>query len=322
MPTLYVRKNGSDSNSYAQAQNTATAWLTIGKALTSAVSGDIVYIGAGVYRETINVAMTSAVAETKFIGDIDGSHAGDIGEVRLTGYTTDDKSAAASIGATIDLAGRDFITFENIVFVGTATTLTNGSVIEAGTTVISTNIKFTDCTFIPGSDATKTMIYVAGTTGGGSPDNGVSANWTFDRCRFLRLNNKCIHAVVPTSDNAYSFGLTIQNCLFIGGGETDTSTGNSCLKLASSGLLSQYGGDIKVLNCTAVGGGTFVRATGINTSNPCIVLNCALIGCGNIANSTGEIVEDWNIIVASPAATNVNRSRGTADCCASGGLDR
>jgi hypothetical protein len=225
MATLYVRKSGSDSNSYAQAQNPATAWLTVNKALTSAVSGDTVYIGAGVYREEMIVAMTSATVETKFIGDVDGSHAGDIGEVRITGYTTDDKSSPG-FNATLDLAGRDFLTFQNIVFVGSSGSMYNASIVDAGMTVISTNIKFTDCTFIPGTDATKTMIYIAGTTNGGSPNNGVSAIWTFDRCRFLRLNNKCIDVSVPTADNTYSFGLTVQNCLFLGGGETDTSSGN------------------------------------------------------------------------------------------------
>jgi hypothetical protein len=107
MATLYVRKTGSDSNSYAQAQTPATAWLTINKALTSALSGDTVYIGAGVYREAVIVSMTSATAETTIAGDVDGSHTGDVGEVRWTGYTTNDKTTPTP-GATVDLAGRDF----------------------------------------------------------------------------------------------------------------------------------------------------------------------------------------------------------------------
>lgn len=310
MPTLYVRKTGSDSNSYAQAQSTSTAWLTINKALTSAVSGDTVYIGAGVYRETVTASLTSPTAETKFIGDVDGSHAGDIGEVRWTGYTTDDKSAPSSF-STLNLNGRDFLTFENIVFVGGAPFGGGGDIIDGSSTVISTNIKFNDCTFIPGSSATNPMITITGTTNGGSPNNGIPALWTFDRCRFMRLNNKCIDVVVPTSDTAYAFGLTVQNCLFIGGGETDSSSGNACIRFTSSGGLAQLGGDFKVLNCTAIGGGTFVRSSNISTSNPCRILNCALIGCGNVANTTGEIVENWNIIVANTTGTNVSTGANT-----------
>lgn len=309
MPTLYVRKTGNDSNSYAQAQNPLTAWQTINKALTSAVSGDTIYIGAGVYRETVTASLTSPTAETKFIGNSDGSQAIDIGEIRWTAYTTNDKTSPGA-AATLNLAGRDFLTFENIVFVGGAPA-SGGSIINGSSTVISTNIKFNDCTFIPGSNATDTMITITGTTNGGSPNNGISAIWTFDRCRFMRLNNKCIDVVVPTSDTAYPFGLTVQNCLFIGGGETDTSSGNACIRLTSSGLLSQLGGDFKILNCTAVGGGTFVRASGISTSNPCRILNCALIGCGNVANTTGEINENWNIIVADTPGTNVTTGSDT-----------
>jgi hypothetical protein len=304
MPTLYVRKTGSDSNTYVQAQTNTTAWLTINKALTSAVSGDTIYIGAGVYREIISVSMTSPTVETKYIGDVDGSKTGDIGEVRLTAYTTSD-IATPSASSTIDLNGRDFLTFQNIVFVGGGAT-SAASVIEASVTVISTNITFTDCTFLPGVNATAALIKVSGTTNGGSPNNGISAVWLFDRCRFLRLNNICIGAVVPTSATAYSFGLTVQNCLFIGGGETDTSSGNSCIGLTSSGALAVKGGDIKVTNCTAIGGGTFVRTSNINTTNPCRILNCALIGCGNVAANSGEIVEDWNIITANTTGTNVS----------------
>ena len=309
MAILYVRKNGSDSNSYAQAQSTATAWLTINKALTSTLSGDTVYIGAGVYREAVTASLTTPTAETKLIGDIDGSHAGDVGEVRWTAYTTDDKSAPSS-SPTLTLAGRDFLTFENMVIVGGGT-ISNGAIVDGSSTVISTNITFNDCTFIPGTSATQSMITITGTTNGGSPNNGVAANWTFDRCRFMRLNNKCLDVVVPTSDTAYAFGLTVRNCLFIGGGETDSSSGNACVKFASSGILSQLGGDFKMLNCTAIGGGTFVRSSGISTTNPCRILNCALIGCGNVANTLGEIVEDWNIIVANTTGTNVTTGSNT-----------
>lgn len=305
MATLYVRKSGSDSNNYTQAQTPATAWLTINKALTSALSGDTVYIGAGVYRETVTASLTSPTAETKLIGDVDGSHAGDIGEVRWTAYTTNDKTSPAN-SATLDLNGRDFLTFENIVIVGGYPMIGGvGSCIDASTTVLSTNIKFNDCTFIPGAIATHPMVAITGATNGGSPSTGLPALWTFDRCRFMRLTNRCIDVIVPTADNAYPFGLTVQNCLFIGGGEADSTNSYACIRLASSGFLSQLGGDFKVLNCTAIGGGAFVRTSGISTTNPCRILNCALIGCGNVAGNVGEIVEDWNVIIASAAGTNI-----------------
>jgi hypothetical protein len=160
------------------------------------------------------------------------------------------------------------LTFQNIVFVGGAPVGGNACIVEGGSTVISTNITFTDCTFIPpDTNHTKALVYVAGTTNGGSPNTGVSANWTFDRCRFLRTQQKCIACSVPMSDAAYSFGLTVQNCLFIGGGEQDGTSSGACVSLVSSGLLTFYGGDFKILNCTAVGGGAFVRTSGVSTTN-------------------------------------------------------
>ena len=47
MATVYVSPTGSDSNTYVQAQSSATPWLTIGKCNTSATTGDTVIIRAG-----------------------------------------------------------------------------------------------------------------------------------------------------------------------------------------------------------------------------------------------------------------------------------
>jgi parallel beta-helix repeat protein len=51
--TYYVAKNGSDSNTKAQAQSQSTPWLTIQKAATEMIAGDRVYVKAGTYNETV-----------------------------------------------------------------------------------------------------------------------------------------------------------------------------------------------------------------------------------------------------------------------------
>jgi hypothetical protein len=304
MALYYVRKTGNDINS---GTSPASAWLTIGKALGSAgiASGDTVYIGAGVYRETITVNMTSAVAETFVIADVDGSNTGDPGEVRLTAYTTNDRTAPAT-AATINLNGRDFLTFRKLVIVGG-----NGfnipSTIDGGAVTISTNIRFEDCTILPGSDPSKDLVRFIGSTNGGSPNNGISANWLFDRCRFMRLQNDCISITIPTADNQYDLNFTIQNCLFIGGGETDSSFGNACININTSGFLTQDGGNVRCYNCTAIGGGTFMRTNSTNISSfPCRVHGCALIGCGLVASNLGEIIENYNVIFSDNTRELVN----------------
>lgn len=47
MATVYISSTGSDAYTYAQAQSSATPWLTIGKANTSATTGDTIVIMAG-----------------------------------------------------------------------------------------------------------------------------------------------------------------------------------------------------------------------------------------------------------------------------------
>ena len=112
MATYYVRKTGSDSNAGTSA---GAAWLTIGKALGASgiSSGDTVYIGAGTYREIVTVNMTSATAETKIIGDVDGSQTGDAGEVIWTAHVTDDVTVPSSAYPLV-ANGRDFITIQKL----------------------------------------------------------------------------------------------------------------------------------------------------------------------------------------------------------------
>lgn len=49
MATVYIATTGSDAYTYAQAQSSATPWLTPGKVNTSATTGDTVSMAAGTY---------------------------------------------------------------------------------------------------------------------------------------------------------------------------------------------------------------------------------------------------------------------------------
>ena len=53
MPTVHVKKTGSDSNSYVQAQSESTPWLTIQKAVDTVVAGDTILVYDGTYAENI-----------------------------------------------------------------------------------------------------------------------------------------------------------------------------------------------------------------------------------------------------------------------------
>lgn len=78
----YVRVSGSD---LAAGASKDTAFQTVDKALTTAVSGDQIYIGAGTYTvdAQMNGQMSSTSGWTMIYGDTLGNYTGDAGEVRI-----------------------------------------------------------------------------------------------------------------------------------------------------------------------------------------------------------------------------------------------
>lgn len=311
MTTYYLDYvNGSDANNGLgpdASHATNKPWKTIGKALGASgmASGDTAYLSpAGPFRETVTVAMTSAVAETKLIGDVANAQgfktSGGVsvtpGEVQWTAYTTNDKTAPSATGL-LNLSGRDFLTFQRIVFIGGSTTLLTA------TTQTSTDITFSDCSFVPG--LTGARITASITIG-----FGVAANWMFDRCRFIKGSTAASISVtlVTGSGSDYDANIVVRNCLFFGGG-----TG-ACVTVAGSGASAQEGGGVDVVNCTSLQHGSLLATTGTTVggstfTNPCTAYNNFIISGSQTALSAGEsgaIVEDYNLIHATNILSNVS----------------
>lgn len=293
MATYYVRKSGSNGN---PGTSPGAAWATLGKALgaTGIASGDTVYVGAGVYRETISVGMVSAVAQTFIVGDVDGSHTGDPGEVQVTAYTTDDKTAPAAV-PVLSLAGRDFLTFSNILFIGgnTSPSLINPS-------GDAFNITFRECAFIAYFNANVVSILMAFTT-------GLPMHWLFDRCRFFMASGQ---VTLPTAAADYDADIVFRNCVIDASG--------IALDIGASGALAGKGGGVLVINCTIRGAGPPIRtnSANISTTIPCKVENSVLLAPASAvalnANTLGQIVEQFNLIYAStPGRTNVAVGAGS-----------
>ncbi len=304
MATYYVRKTGSDA---AAGTSAGAAWLTIGKALGAAgiASADTLYVGAGVYRESVTVAMTSAVAETRIVADVEGEFTGDAGEVRWTAYTTNDKTSPTT--KTIDLAGRDYLTFERFVLVGGS-----ASCVDGATTTVSTNIKLKDCTLITGTGAAAVDKLLAWDNAAGE-----SANWTVERCIFVGSYGGYIHLGTLTAGASdYDLAFVVRNCLFVGGAFVDFSNYVPVIYATSGGGGSGSGkpGGIIVQNCTnLVGGVAFVgidwgsgsTGSGFSTSTPCRAVNN--ITTGSLASGAGsQLVEDYNMIIAQTPRVNVS----------------
>jgi hypothetical protein len=286
MATYYVRKTGSNSNNGLSA---GAAWATFGKALSTATGGDTVYIGAGVYRESVTVTSTTA-STLSLIGDVDGAQTGDAGEVRWTAFTTDDKTTSSSV--VCNLNGKDNLSFSKITFHGAG-----NHVIDAQTTADSINISFTDCYFIHMYSNGGHCVTVSST-------GAAAANWTFDRCRFLANHNSSGNTIKFnfTAGTARDNTITIQNCLFIGFG------GDAAILFQG---VSVYGGGGKVVNCTFVGYNYAVSTASWTSSFPAKVYSCFIVAAntGINAGATNHIDQDYNLIYA-PTAT-VNTSGGT-----------
>lgn len=292
MATYYVRKTGNNSSAGTSA---GTAWLTLAKALGASgiASGDTVYVGAGTYRESVTVAMTSATGTTNIIADTDGAQTGDAGDVIWTAYTTNDKTSPTTY--PLILSGRDYLIFQKFTMVGGS----SGCVDATSNT--STNCQFKDCVFISGA--------------GGGDDNlitwanasGVAAAWIVERCVFVGQKDKFIfiNAASPSgsSGSDYDVDFVIRNCLFAGGG--DTSYG--IIEVQGSGGFGNPSG-VKVYNCSAfMGTGAFVKVTSSwSTSTPVRVTNCLISGGSLNAASSGQLTENYNLIIHSTPRSNVS----------------
>lgn len=277
-------------------------WKTITKALGAAgiASGDTLHLAPVTFRETVAVAMTSATGETFILGDPTNAQgfktaAGVLlpqGDVLVSAYTTND-ATIASTSATLNFAGRDFLTFENIIFVGGSNT---NNCIDASTTN-GTNITFRNCMVIPGAPANNLIRY------DGLAD--VAANWLFDRCRFEIGGAIAIRLGFPTSAIAdYDTNFQFLDCKFYGAWDT-------IISINTTGAAAFKPGGVDVINCTLHGRGNCINAAGTNisTSIPCTIYNSIAIATTQVAlnsGAAGQLVEDYNKIYATTARTNVS----------------
>jgi hypothetical protein len=284
----YIRKSGSDSNG---GTSPSDAWLTIGKAIGASgmASGDTVYVGAGVYRETPAFSLSPA-AETKIIGDTTGEFTGDPGEVVLTGYTTDDVTAPS--GTTLlGPGGRNFYTWERFTFVSGATIL--------ATLGTSRDWTFTDCIFI-GRIVTSSAIMSHTTTA------GTASNLLFDRCRFVVFLTTTggvlgVTATLHTAD--YDVNIVFRSCYF-------SYRNNSAITVtgtAGSGTGKAYG--VKIEGCTADGAASFLVVNTTAHAASGSTAKWSILSTGSTgslsAGAAGQITSDWNRFLGSAPYTNV-----------------
>lgn len=303
MATWYVRKSGSNSNA---GTSPSAAWLTFGHALASGSgvsAGDSIYIGAGVYRETVTIGLSgsSVGGNINIIGDVDGAKTGDAGEIELTAFTTNDTTASAS-STLLAFGSKSYLAFSLLTMVGGAG---NPTMVSASS---STNVSFTDCTFLdaatPASTAwTLTTVAAAATS------------WTIDRCSFFTVRQfTTMSIVLPTTNSGsadYDAMIVFRNSFFISvGGQTS----GGVLNMSTSGANTFKGGGVRVYNCNILSGGIgfWANSASLSTTVPCEIHN-SVIACtaGTNATTSGQITETYNLYYSTTPRTNVTAGTGS-----------
>jgi hypothetical protein len=154
MTTLYVGPGGSDANN---GLSWANRRLTLnGIEDKPVVAGDIVYVGPGVYRETLTVDVAgSSGSPITYIGDATGEHTDGVGGVvRITG-SNNDQSAVR--GNCINMPnGRSFRTFRGFQFDG-------NSGHHVNLQPSSSNLIVEDCVFLPCTTGSSACLNLMGT---------------------------------------------------------------------------------------------------------------------------------------------------------------
>jgi hypothetical protein len=258
MTTYYVGPGGNDGSA-------GTSWATRKLTLNGAedipvTAGDTVYVGPGVYRETLTVDVNGTSGNViTYIGDVTGEHTDGIGGVvRVTGSDDDQTSTRAMC---IDSNNKDYRTFRGFRFDGT-------SAYEVRIDHDSTHITIEDC-FVEGEAYNDYGIYVTG---------GAASNVTIRRCVLISAG----YSIYVLS----GAGLTATSCVI-----------ENCLMMSGTyGVYWAGTGGWVARNCTIAGMlGAGFRANGLGGESN-TVNNCSIFGCYNgiVASAVGEIVEDYN----------------------------
>lgn len=284
MTNYFVRVGGSDA---AAGTSAGAAWRTIGKALGAAgiASGDTVYVGAGVYREAVTVAMTSAVAETFVIGDNDGAQTGDAGEVIWTNFVSGWNDTPA--GDCLNLAGRDFLTLKNLHLIAGAA----GNCVD-GNTVHSSDIKIDNCVM---HTFGASPIVVTGSF-------ATALNWTITRSQIFSMGGASPIIVTLTTGTGADYDANVQitdSVLF-------TPTNAIVVSVTNSGTAANKGGGTDLLRCTLFGfSGMTTPATHISTTVPCTIGDCIVLGNLTASAGTSGQITDLGGNVGVSGLTNV-----------------
>lgn len=283
MATVYLNAaTGNDANSYAQAQNPATPWLTPGKVQTSATTGDTVIMAAGTYTYA-SVSFTKAFTW--------------VGAALSNGVPTtvlDGANANAQWGFNGGTTQLSNILFQNVTVssAGSAFCLTNAT----------TTATFTSCMF----------KNITNTNAGGFLFYNFSTNsiLNFTGCAFFNCYTSATNATSCTffSSNGAGSVINITNCTFVW---TTTPNVTTAIFRLSAAATEIVGKNSIFRNATA--NSYPYRTAAIDVT----ATYCCFNGWTNNPAGTGNITSDPQFVDAANGNFNL---RATSPCLGTGSL--
>jgi len=259
MTTYYVGSGGSDSNN-------GTTWalrkLTLNGAEDIPVAaGDTVYVGPGIYRETLTLDVSGSDGNPiTYVGDYTGANTdGAGGVVRITG--SDNDQTATRNYCISNLGDHDYRTFRGFSY----------------DMSISYVVYADNCDHMIIEDSGFQLL------GAGIYFNGAAqASNTIRRCLFLVPNYGITAIVFNHSAVVDNTAQVVENCLFVG---------------SMNGIVTFYVGGITARNCSFIGNTMGCRVqSALTVGQTFVVNNCIFTNCNTGVRSTTatELAEDYN----------------------------
>jgi hypothetical protein len=275
MATAYVSPVGS-----ASYPGTTISPTSLSTALSSAGSGDIIYLAPGNYRGTFTIGVSGSAGNTiRIIGDVNASQGiGGIaaGIVRITNYINDNLNPTSAVLLTA--TNRNYWSFSNIYFESYTTSN------SAFTLLTCTNWMFEKCIFF----SRFSRGFLITTTA------NVAQNGIFNKCVF-NTSSYAIDINAANHSSDYSLNLSITDCVSYA---TFLQTFNG-----AAGTNTNAGG-ISIYNITVLSGFT-LQLYQSNTTHPTTIYNSVCINMNNswaiVNNVNGSVIENYNLIMGSAA---------------------
>ncbi len=317
MAVYHVTPGGSDGNSGAPG----SAWRTVNKVFgagSPVAGGDVVIFGGGFhYREVNTMGFTSPTSEVRIIADYTGQYTGYAGDVWLSGFLTDDKTAP-STSPVLTFNQRRFLTFEDIDFIGGPSTLASCVQMAATTGGHTHQVKFKRCRFVAAGGGANRCVDL-------HCQFGVNSAVEFDDCYFHGYpgfnSGHVFLGVVSGAGADYDCGVIMRRCV---------SHGHFVRVGLDGGASSHFGGGVQILSSDVHGGTLLSVGASVATSIPCVAYNNKIVhggpSAGLVANGSGQILEDYNLFWGTTPRTLVSagsnsRSNSYAPLFELGGIE-